>query len=74
MVTLTIDNREVSVPEGTTVLEAAKRLGIQIPTLCTMAEIHHAPGACRVCVVEVERARNLVASCVFPVADRKSVV
>ncbi|MBU2509809.1 [FeFe] hydrogenase, group A [bacterium] len=68
MVTLTIDNKEVQVPEGTTLLEAAKTVGISIPTLCTLPEIHHAPGACRVCVVEVDRSRTLVASCVYPVA------
>ncbi len=68
-VTVKIDNQTLSVPEGTTVLEAARQVGIRIPTLCAMPEIHHTPGACRVCVVEVERNRTLVASCVFPVAD-----
>ena len=73
MVTLTIDNNKVQVPEGTTVLEAAKEIGVRIPTLCTMPEINHAPGACRVCVVEVERSRTLVASCVYPVAEGMKV-
>ncbi len=73
MVKLTIDNLEVEVPEGTTVLEAAREVGVFIPTLCTMPEIGHAPGACRVCVVEVERARSLVASCVYPVAPGMKV-
>ncbi len=68
MITLSIDNREVSVPDGTTILEAAKSLGIHIPTLCACAEIKHTPGACRICLVEVERSRTLVASCVYPVA------
>ncbi|HOS98070.1 MAG TPA: 2Fe-2S iron-sulfur cluster-binding protein, partial [Deltaproteobacteria bacterium] len=66
-VNLTIDNIKVSVPEGSTILEAAKSVGITIPTLCAWPEIHHTPGACRVCVTEVEGQRNLVASCVFPV-------
>lgn len=73
MVTLTIDNMEVSVPEGSTILEAARQAGIRIPTLCAMPEIHHTPGACRVCVVEVERSRTLVASCVYPVANGMKV-
>ncbi|MBU3915281.1 [FeFe] hydrogenase, group A, partial [bacterium] len=51
-----------------TILEAAKKIGVSIPTLCTLPEIHHAPGACRVCIVEVARSRTLVASCVYPVA------
>lgn len=68
MVALTIDNLAVEVPEGSTILEAARSVGIHIPSLCTLPEIHHNPGACRVCVVEVERARSLVASCVYPVA------
>src|SRR4030042_667582 len=73
MVTLNIDNREVSVPENSTILEAAKKIGVNIPTLCTYSELNHAPGACRVCLVEVERARNLVASCVYPVAEGMKV-
>ncbi len=67
---LTIDDRTVGVPEGATVLEAAKELGIDIPTLC-----HHKVlppyGACRVCLVEVvsgER-RQLVASCAYPAME-----
>jgi iron-only hydrogenase group A len=73
MVTLTIDNRKAEVPEGATVLEAARTIGIRIPTLCTLPEINHAPGACRVCVVEVDRSRTLVASCVYPVAEGMKV-
>lgn len=62
-VTLTIDGRPVTVPAGTTVLEAARQAGIFIPTLC------HDPdlslwGGCRLCVVEIEKMRNLPASCV----------
>ncbi len=69
MVTLTIDDRTVSVPNGTTILEAARKLGIHIPTLCAYQPLNHAPGSCRVCTVEVSRSRNLVASCVHPVAE-----
>jgi len=68
MVTLTIDGREIEVPEGTTILEAARSAGIFIPTLCAHTELNHTPGACRVCLVEVDRSRSLVASCVYPVA------
>ena len=49
MVNLTIDNIKVSVKEGSTILEAAKTAGINIPTLCAWTEIGHTPGACRVC-------------------------
>ncbi len=69
MVTLTIDEQSVQVPDGTTILEAARKLGIHIPTLCHHQELRHAPGACRVCLVEVARSRNLVASCVAPTAE-----
>ena len=62
MVNLTIDGRQVSAPEGTTILEAAKSIGIRIPTLCYLKDVNQ-PGACRVCVVEVEGRRPLVAAC-----------
>ncbi|WP_428212952.1 formate dehydrogenase subunit alpha [Enterococcus faecalis] len=56
-VTLSIDNQEVTVPKGTTILEAAKTLGVEIPTLCHLKEL--APdGSCRMCVVEVEGGRR----------------
>jgi iron-only hydrogenase group A len=69
LVTVTIDTTKVQVEKGSTVLDAAKKAGIKIPTLCTWPEIGHQPGACRVCVVEVEGMRNLVASCVYPIDD-----
>ena len=72
MVNLKINNIPVSVPEGTTILEAAKQAGIKIPTLCFMKEINEI-GACRVCVVEVKGARSLVASCVYPVNEGMEV-
>lgn len=68
MITLTIDGKQVEVAKGSTVLSAAKKLGIKIPTLCYHPELS-LEGSCRVCVVEVEGARGLVASCVFPAAE-----
>ena len=72
-INLKINGQAVSVPEGTTVLDAAKKAGIKIPTLCYLRDIN-AIGACRVCVVEVKGARSLVASCVYPVAEGMEVV
>lgn len=69
---LTIDNREIDVPEETTILDAARKAGINIPTLCYLEGVQ-AIGACRVCLVEVEGAKNLVASCVTPVANGMKV-
>ncbi|KRQ88137.1 NADP-reducing hydrogenase subunit HndC [Caloramator mitchellensis] len=60
LVKLTIDGIEVEVPKGTTVLEAARKIGVEIPTLCYLKEINKV-GACRVCVVEV--GPRLLASC-----------
>ena len=68
MITLTIDGREVQVEAGSTILEAARAAGINIPTLCYHPELRP-EGACRVCVVEVENARTLLTSCVHPAAD-----
>ncbi len=68
MVNIKINNMPVCVEEGTTILEAARELNIEIPTLCYMRE-YNAIGACRICVVEVKGQRNLVAACVFPVAE-----
>jgi iron-only hydrogenase group A len=65
---VTVDNIEVSVPKGSTVLDAAKAAGIYVPTLCFM-EGHKPLGACRVCLVEVEGGRGLQASCSFPATD-----
>lgn len=66
-VKLTIDNKQVEVPKGTTIYKAAKKLGIDIPVLCYM-ELHdmgveNKPAGCRICVVEVEGRRNLAPSC-----------
>ena len=68
MVTLTIDGRTVSVPEGTTILEAAQTLRISIPTLCYLKDINEI-GACRICMVEVEGYARLVPSCDSAVSE-----
>ncbi|HLP71889.1 MAG TPA: NADH-dependent [FeFe] hydrogenase, group A6 [Bacteroidales bacterium] len=68
MINLTINNQKVSVKEGTTVLAAAKKLNINIPTLCNHDDLCVA-GNCRVCVVEQKGARTLIASCATPVFE-----
>ena len=68
MVTLTIDNRTVTVPEGTTILEAARSVRLDIPTLCYLKDINEI-GACRICMVEVEGEQRLVAACDTQVAE-----
>lgn len=72
MPTLTIDNVTVEAPQGATVLEAARQAGINIPTLCYLKDVQ-AIGACRVCMVEIEGARSLMASCVTPIAEGMKV-
>ncbi|MFP4418852.1 MAG: NADH-dependent [FeFe] hydrogenase, group A6 [Chitinispirillaceae bacterium] len=72
MLKVTINNMKVEVPEGTTILEAAKQVGVKIPTLCHM-EKREALGACRVCSVEVEGAKTLIAACAAPVMDNMVV-
>ena len=71
-VNLKINGLNVTAPAGSTILEAAQAAGIKIPTLCYLKEINEI-GACRMCVVEVKGARNLVASCVHPVAEGMEV-
>ncbi|HUW97063.1 MAG TPA: 2Fe-2S iron-sulfur cluster-binding protein, partial [Anaerolineae bacterium] len=74
MITLTIDDQEVKATEGSSILEAAREYGIEIPTLC-YHEALEPYGSCRLCVVEVETPRGprLVASCVYP-AEEGAVV
>ncbi|MDP4120370.1 MAG: NADH-dependent [FeFe] hydrogenase, group A6 [Bacillota bacterium] len=72
MVNIKINNMPLSVPQGATILEAARKAGIQIPTLCYLKDINQI-GACRMCVVEVKGARSLVASCVYPVNEGMEV-
>jgi NADH-quinone oxidoreductase subunit G len=68
MVDLKIDGREVKFPSGTTVLQAAEELGIDIPRLCHDPELTQY-GGCRLCVVEIKGMRNLAASCVTAVSS-----
>ncbi|MCL5960374.1 MAG: molybdopterin-dependent oxidoreductase [Chloroflexi bacterium] len=72
-VTLTIDGREVTVPRGTYIIEAARRAGVDIPNLCYHPELRPF-GACRMCVVEIAgRSTDLFASCATPVRDGMQV-
>ena len=71
LISLSIDGVQVEVPAGTTVLEAAKKAGINIPTLCYLKDIN-AIGACRMCVVDTG-ARALQAACVLPVSEGMKV-
>ena len=66
MINIKINNIPLSVEKGTTILEAAAQIGINIPTLCFLKDINEI-GACRMCVAEVKGARSLVASCVYPI-------
>jgi NADH-quinone oxidoreductase subunit G/[NiFe] hydrogenase diaphorase moiety small subunit len=68
LVKITIDGQEVKVPVGTTILEAAKQIGVKIPTLCHHEDLCVA-GVCRICVVEVEGQRTLQASCAYPITS-----
>ena len=67
-VTLTIDGVQVTVPANYTILEAAAAAGINIPTLCYLKDINQI-GACRLCLVEIEKARGYQAACVSQVAE-----
>jgi NADP-reducing hydrogenase subunit HndD len=73
MINLTIDNKPVVVKKGTTILEAAKSIGIHIPTLCYMKlddlNIENKPGGCRICVVEVKGRKNLAPACCTEATD-----
>ena len=72
MVNIIINRQKVCVPEGTTILEAAKKIGINIPTLCYLKGINEI-GACRVCIVEVAGTSRLVTSCNTPVTEGMEV-
>ena len=61
-VKLTINGKELETEKGTTVLQAAKQIGIDIPTLCFLKDINQA-GECRICIVEIEGRRGFVPSC-----------
>jgi iron-only hydrogenase group A len=67
MIALTIDGRKIEVEEGSSILDAARKAGVHIPTLCYLPEVQ-AIGACRVCLVEVANSPTLQAACVAPAA------
>ncbi len=73
-----IDGKTVTIKENETILEAAERLDIKIPTLCAFKEINHYPGACRVCVVKIKRKDSdeykVVTSCNTPIEDGMEVI
>jgi NADP-reducing hydrogenase subunit HndD len=66
MLNIKINNIPCTVPYGTTILEAARSIGIEVPTLCFLKDMNEI-GACRFCVAEVKGARSLVAACVYPI-------
>jgi iron-only hydrogenase group A len=68
LVTLQINNEKITVPDDMTILKAARKLGILIPTLCYDQRLS-VSGACRICVVEVEGLSNLVPACAYPVSE-----
>ncbi len=72
MVNLKINNIPVTVPEGSTILEAARTAHIEIPTLCYLKDVS-CVGSCRMCLVEATGARGLVAACVYPVSEGMEV-
>lgn len=71
-INLKINNIDVEVPDGATILDAATKAGVRIPTLCYLKDINGI-GACRMCLVEVKGARGLMASCVTPATDGMEV-
>ena len=68
LITLTIDNQKVQAKPGTTILQAAKQAGIDIPTLCFLKDINEV-GDCRMCIVEVEGRRGFATSCIQTVEE-----
>ena len=71
-VNLKINNRDITAEAGDTILQAATKNGIYIPTLCYLKDICKS-GACRVCLVEVKNARTLLSSCTTPVTEGMEV-
>ena len=73
MINLTINDTKVEIEEGSTILEAAAKIDLKIPTLCHLAieciDMEHRTGSCRICVVEVDGRRNLAPSCCTPVVE-----
>ncbi len=72
MINLKINNIPVTVPEGSTILDAARQANIVIPTLCYLKDVN-CVGSCRMCLVEATGARGLVAACVYPVSEGMEV-
>lgn len=72
MINLTVNGKTIKVAEGSTILDAAKKLNIYIPTLCYLEDIHKI-GSCRICMVEVEEAKTLQASCITPVVEGMTI-
>lgn len=68
MVNLTIDSQSIQAKEGSTILEAARQAGIDIPTLCFLKDIN-AVGDCRMCIVEIEGRRGFATSCIQKVEE-----
>ena len=72
-ITLQVDHHSISVPEGSTILDAAHAIGIDVPTLCHFnlkgTCVRNSPASCRVCVVEVEGRRNLAPACATPCTE-----
>ncbi|KHK02970.1 NADH-dependent [FeFe] hydrogenase, group A6 [Desulfovibrio sp. TomC] len=77
MLTVTIDGKTTTVPAGSTILDAAKKLDVDIPTLCYLnledLRVNNNVASCRICVVEVEGRRNLAPACATPAADKMVV-
>ncbi len=75
MINVKINGIAVSVPKGSTVLEAARKAGVEVPTLCFMKEKNEI-GACRICMVEVNEGRGfrMVTACVYPASDGMEVI
>lgn len=72
IVTLTIDNREITAEAGSTILQAAQQAGIKVPTLCYLKDVQ-AIGACRICVVELEGFKNLQPACITVIRENMKV-
>lgn len=68
MINITVNNMKIEVEEGTTILDAAKKARIKIPTLCYLENVQE-PGSCRMCVVEIEGVRTLQPSCITHVSE-----
>ena len=74
LVNIKIDGQAYQVEEGLTILEAAKKCGFNIPSLCAFHDGKCSRASCRVCLVEVKGARGLVASCVYPVNEGMEII